>query len=101
RTTSMARRAEWMHAAAGVLDGEADRIAAMLTTEMGKTLKAAEAEVRKCAQACRFYADHAEEFLADRRPTAAKNVGASDAYVRYRPLGPVLAVMPWNFPLWQ
>ncbi|MGP4025655.1 NADP-dependent succinic semialdehyde dehydrogenase [Actinomadura sp. 3N407] len=101
RTTSVARRAEWMRAAAGILDREAGGIAAMLTTEMGKTLKAAGAEAQKCAKACRFYADHAEEFLADRRPADAGDVGAQDAYVRYQPLGPVLAVMPWNFPLWQ
>ncbi|TDB98773.1 NADP-dependent succinic semialdehyde dehydrogenase [Actinomadura sp. 7K534] len=101
RTTSLGQRAEWMRAAAGILDGEADRIGAMLTTEMGKTLKAAVAEAQKCAKACRFYAGHAEEFLAGRRPADAGDVGASDAYVRYEPLGPVLAVMPWNFPLWQ
>ncbi|TDC95252.1 NADP-dependent succinic semialdehyde dehydrogenase [Actinomadura sp. 7K507] len=101
RTTSLAQRAEWMHAAAGILDRESGPIAAMLTTEMGKTLKAAVAEAQKCAKACRFYADHAEEFLADRRPADAEDVGARDAYVRYEPLGPVLAVMPWNFPLWQ
>ncbi len=101
RTTGFAQRAEWMHAAAGILDAERGRIGAMLTTEMGKTLKAAEAEAAKCAAACRFYADHAAGFLADRRPADAKEVGADDAYVRYEPLGPVLAVMPWNFPLWQ
>ncbi|MFS2294017.1 MAG: aldehyde dehydrogenase family protein, partial [Actinomadura sp.] len=101
RTTSIAQRAEWMHAAAGILDGERGRIGAMLTKEMGKTLKAAEAEAAKCAAACRFFADHAAEFLADRRPADPEEVGASDAYVRYEPLGPVLAVMPWNFPLWQ
>ncbi|TDC55683.1 NADP-dependent succinic semialdehyde dehydrogenase [Actinomadura sp. KC345] len=101
RDTSLAQRAEWMRAAADILDREDRGIAAMLTTEMGKTLKAAVAEVRKCAKACRFYAGHAEEFLADRRPADAEDVGARDAYVRYLPLGPVLAVMPWNFPLWQ
>ncbi|TDC71115.1 NADP-dependent succinic semialdehyde dehydrogenase [Actinomadura sp. GC306] len=101
RTTDLARRAEWMRAAAGILDEEAGRIGAMLTAEMGKTLKAAEAEAAKCAQACRFYAGHAGEFLAERRPADAGDVGARDAYVRYEPLGPVLAVMPWNFPLWQ
>lgn len=101
RTTSVERRAEWMNAAADILDREADQIAAMLTTEMGKTLKAAGAEAQKCAKACRFYAAHAAEFLADRRPADPDAVGARDAYVRYQPLGPVLAVMPWNFPLWQ
>ncbi|MCP9947494.1 NADP-dependent succinic semialdehyde dehydrogenase [Actinomadura madurae] len=101
RTTRPEQRAEWMNAAADILDREADQIGAMLTTEMGKTLKAAVAEVRKCAKACRFYAGHAAEFLADRRPAEARDVGARDAYVRYQPLGPVLAIMPWNFPLWQ
>ncbi|WP_433479405.1 NADP-dependent succinic semialdehyde dehydrogenase [Spirillospora sp. CA-142024] len=101
RTTGVEQRAEWMNAAADILDREADQIAAMLTTEMGKTLKAAGAEAQKCAKACRFYAGHAAEFLADRRPADAAAVGARDAYVRYQPLGPVLAIMPWNFPLWQ
>ncbi|MEU8124785.1 NADP-dependent succinic semialdehyde dehydrogenase [Spirillospora sp. NPDC049024] len=101
RTVPIERRAEWMNAAADILDGEADQIGAMLTTEMGKTLKAAVAEARKCAKACRYYAEHAAEFMADRRPADPADVNARDAYVRYEPLGPVLAVMPWNFPLWQ
>jgi succinate-semialdehyde dehydrogenase/glutarate-semialdehyde dehydrogenase len=101
RNTPLERRAEWMNAAADILDRESEQIGAMLTTEMGKTLKSAGAEAQKCAKACRYYAEHAAEFLADRRPAAPGDVGASDAYVRYRPLGPVLAVMPWNFPLWQ
>ncbi|MFB4310409.1 NADP-dependent succinic semialdehyde dehydrogenase [Actinomadura sp. GTD37] len=101
RSSPLERRAEWMNAAADILDREAGQIGALLTTEMGKTLKAAEAEARKCAAACRFYAEHAAGFLADRRPADPGAVGASDAYVRYQPLGPVLAIMPWNFPLWQ
>ncbi|SNS38341.1 NADP-dependent succinic semialdehyde dehydrogenase [Actinomadura mexicana] len=101
RTVPLERRAEWMNAAADVLDREAGQIGAMLTTEMGKTLKAAVAEAHKCAKACRYYAGHAAEFLADRRPADPADVNARDAYVRYQPLGPVLAVMPWNFPLWQ
>ncbi|MGI5201717.1 NADP-dependent succinic semialdehyde dehydrogenase [Spirillospora sp. CA-108201] len=101
RTVPLERRAEWMNAAADVLDREADQIGAVLTTEMGKTLKAAVAEAGKCAKACRYYAEHAAEFLADRRPADPAAVNARDAYVRYQPLGPVLAVMPWNFPLWQ
>src|SRR5207244_11290341 len=63
-------------------------------------LAAARQEVVKCATACRYYAEHAERFLAD-EPADAGAVGARSAYVRYQPLGPVLAIMPWNFPLWQ
>jgi succinate-semialdehyde dehydrogenase / glutarate-semialdehyde dehydrogenase len=100
RQTSFAQRAEWMRAAADILDSEADSIARMMTTEMGKTLLAARAEVGKCAMACRFYAEHAEGYLAD-EPVDADLVGAKRAYARYEPLGVVLAVMPWNFPLWQ
>src|SRR3954469_23029295 len=100
RRTSFADRAGWMRAAADLLDAETDRVATMMTTEMGKTLKAARAEVAKCATACRYYADHSERFLAD-EPADASAVKALRAYARYQPLGPVLAVMPWNFPLWQ
>jgi succinate-semialdehyde dehydrogenase / glutarate-semialdehyde dehydrogenase len=98
--TSFAQRAAWMRAAADILDAEIDDIARTMTIEMGKTLASAKGEVAKCAKGCRFYADHAEEFLADEvvDPTS---VGATGAFVRYQPIGPVLAVMPWNFPLWQ
>jgi succinate-semialdehyde dehydrogenase / glutarate-semialdehyde dehydrogenase len=100
RLTSFDDRARWMSQAAGILEAEQDQIAAMMTTEMGKTLAAARQEVAKCATACRYYAAEAEGFLAD-EPADAGAVGASRAYVRYQPLGPVLAIMPWNFPLWQ
>ena len=100
RLTSLAERAGWMRSAAGILDTEQDQIAAMMTTEMGKTLAAARQEVAKCAAACRYYAEHAAGFLAD-EPADAAAVGAKNAYVCYQPLGPVLAIMPWNFPLWQ
>ncbi len=100
RRTGFAERAAWMRRAAGLLDGERDQIAALMTTEMGKTLAAARQEVVKCAAACRYYAEHAAAFLAD-EPADAGAVGAAQAYVRYQPLGPVLAIMPWNFPLWQ
>src|SRR3954469_8838075 len=100
RRTSFADRAGWMRTAADLLDAETDQVATMMTTEMGKTLKAARAEVTKCATACRFYADNSETFLAD-EPADAAAVKASRAFVRYQPIGPVLAIMPWNFPLWQ
>jgi succinate-semialdehyde dehydrogenase/glutarate-semialdehyde dehydrogenase len=100
RGISFATRAAWMTQAAEILDAEQDQVAAVLTTEMGKTLAAARQEVAKCAMACRYYAEHAERFLAS-EPADAAAMGAAQALVRYEPLGPVLAVMPWNFPLWQ
>jgi succinate-semialdehyde dehydrogenase / glutarate-semialdehyde dehydrogenase len=100
RKTSYPQRAEWTRATADLLDAEADEVAAMMTLEMGKTLSAAKAEVLKCAKGFRYYADHAEAMLAD-EPADPATVGASKAYARYQPLGVVLAVMPWNFPLWQ
>ena len=100
RLTSFADRAGWMRQAADILDAENEQIAAMMVTEMGKTLVAARAEVAKCATTCRYYAEHAEGYLAD-EPADAAAVGASGAWVRYDSLGPVLAIMPWNFPLWQ
>jgi succinate-semialdehyde dehydrogenase/glutarate-semialdehyde dehydrogenase len=100
RTTTFAARGAWMIRAAEILETEVDRIATTMTTEMGKTLAAAKAEVLKCAKACRYFAEHAESFLVDERADASA-VGAADAYAAWQPLGPVLAVMPWNFPLWQ
>jgi succinate-semialdehyde dehydrogenase/glutarate-semialdehyde dehydrogenase len=100
RATSFAQRAAWLTAAGDLLDAERDSVAAMMTTEMGKTFASAKAEVAKCANACRFYAAHAEGYLAD-EPGDADAVKARRAYAVYQPIGPVLAVMPWNFPLWQ
>ena len=100
RLTSFAERAGWMRGTADLLDAEVDSIAALMTLEMGKTLKSARAEVSKCAAGCRYYAEHAERLLAGYDVDAAA-VGATRAYVRWEPVGPVLAVMPWNFPLWQ
>jgi len=100
RTTTFAARGAWMIRAAEILETEVDRIATTMTTEMGKTLAAAKAEVLKCAKACRYFAEHADSFLVDERADASA-VGAADAYAAWQPLGPVLAVMPWNFPLWQ
>ncbi len=101
RRTSFAQRAGWMNGAADLLEAEQDSVAAMMTLEMGKTLASARAEVTKCAAGCRFYASHAEEFLADDTWADPGAVKARRAYASYRPLGTVLAVMPWNFPLWQ
>lgn len=100
RRTDFAQRARWMHAAADLLETEADEVAAMMTLEMGKTLVSAKAEALKCVKGFRYYADHSAELLADEPADAAK-VNASRAFARYQPLGVVLAVMPWNFPLWQ
>ncbi|WP_327326592.1 NADP-dependent succinic semialdehyde dehydrogenase [Streptomyces sp. NBC_01210] len=103
RTTEFSRRTELLNRAADLLEQDQQDIARTMTTEMGKTIVAARAEAAKCAKAMRWYAAHAEELLADEHPSAAdlKDSGASRASVRYRPLGVVLAVMPWNFPLWQ
>ncbi|MET7672725.1 NADP-dependent succinic semialdehyde dehydrogenase [Micromonospora luteifusca] len=100
RDTTVDQRARWMNAAADLLDAERDEIARIMTTEMGKTYVAAQAEVTKCATAARFYADKAPAFLAD-EPADAAAVKAIQAFIRYQPIGVVLAVMPWNFPLWQ
>jgi succinate-semialdehyde dehydrogenase/glutarate-semialdehyde dehydrogenase len=100
RRSSFAERSAWMRRAAELLDAEQEQVARTMTLEMGKTIKAARAEVAKCAKGCRFYAEHAEDLLAD-EPVPAPAVGAGAAYARYQPLGVVLAVMPWNFPLWQ
>ena len=100
RLTSFEQRAGWLHRAADILGEDLERVSAMMTTEMGKTLAASRQEVQKCATTCHFYAEHAEAYLAD-EPADASSLGATAAYVRYQPLGPVLAIMPWNFPLWQ
>ncbi|MEU9518901.1 NADP-dependent succinic semialdehyde dehydrogenase [Streptomyces sp. NPDC048224] len=103
RTTGFYERAGLMRRAADLLEADQKEIGRVITTEMGKPVKQARAEAVKCAKTMRWYADHAAELLADEEPAEAdvKDSGASRALVRYRPLGPVLAVMPWNFPLWQ
>ena len=100
RRTSLAERAGWLRAAADLLDAEVDETAALMTLEMGKTVTAAKAEIGKCAAACRYYAEQGARILADDEVDASA-VKAQRAFVRWQPLGPVLAVMPWNFPLWQ
>jgi succinate-semialdehyde dehydrogenase / glutarate-semialdehyde dehydrogenase len=97
RKTSFAQRSRWLIAAAEILETEKDRFAQIITLEMGKTLKSAIAEIEKCAFVCRFYAEHAPQFLADEMI----ETDASKSFVRYQPLGAILAVMPWNFPFWQ
>ncbi|HEY6391671.1 MAG TPA: NAD-dependent succinate-semialdehyde dehydrogenase [Bryobacteraceae bacterium] len=97
RRTSFADRAARMLRAAEILEGEKERIARIMTLEMGKPIKSAGDEVMKCAWACRYYAETAERALTDE--VVATN--ASRSFVRFQPLGVVLAVMPWNFPFWQ
>jgi succinate-semialdehyde dehydrogenase/glutarate-semialdehyde dehydrogenase len=100
RLTTHVQRAGWLRAAADICDKRTDEIAELMTLEMGKTKKAAAAEIGKCAAVLRYYADNAADFLAD-EPVDPDAVNASQAYAHYLPIGVVLAIMPWNFPLWQ
>ena len=97
RTTPFATRSKRMLKAAEILERDKDKFAHLMTLEMGKTYKSAVAEAVKCTTACRYYAENAERFLADE----VVETGAKKSFVRYLPIGPVLAVMPWNFPFWQ
>lgn len=97
RKTSFAERATMMEKAANILEQEKTYFGRIMTTEMGKPLWAAAEEATKCAWVCRYYAENAERFLADE--TIQTN--ANKSFIRYQPLGPILAVMPWNFPFWQ
>ena len=97
RRTSFAQRAQWMMAAAQLLEQEKEQLARIMTLEMGKLLRAGIEEITKCVRGCRFYAENAERFLAD-QPIPSD---ATQSYVRYEPIGAVLAIMPWNFPFWQ
>ena len=96
RTTDFASRAAKMRRAAEILEEDRRRFGEIMTLEMGKPIGAAIAEVEKCASVCRYYAEHAEIFLAPQEIAT----DAHRSYVRYDPLGCVLAVMPWNFPFW-
>jgi succinate-semialdehyde dehydrogenase/glutarate-semialdehyde dehydrogenase len=99
RKTSFSERATLMGAVADLLEAEAEDTARLMTTEMGKTLDQARGEVLKCVGGCRYYAEHAERLLADEKvPGTAAKVAS---FVTFQPLGPILAVMPWNFPMWQ
>jgi len=97
RKTPYAVRAKRMLKAADILERDKDKFGHLMTLEMGKTLKSAVAEAVKCAGGCRYYAENAERFLADE----VVETGAKRSFVRYLPIGPILAIMPWNFPFWQ
>jgi len=97
RHTPLADRARWLAAAAGILEAEKDCLGRIMTLEMGKPIAAARAEAAKCALACRYYVEHGEKLMAD-EPVDA---GGGRSFIRYQPIGAVLAVMPWNFPFWQ
>src|SRR6478672_13979979 len=101
RDTTFDKRAQWMLAAADILEDQAEGLGELITVEMGKPIGQSIAEVHKCVKAMRFYAANAEQFLADAPLADPSTVGASRAWTRYEPLGTVLAVMPWNYPLWQ
>jgi succinate-semialdehyde dehydrogenase/glutarate-semialdehyde dehydrogenase len=97
RHTRLTQREVWMRRAAEILDREQDAFARIMTLEMGKPLGAARAEAAKCATACRYYVEHAAHLLADE----LVDTGGPMSFIRYQPIGAVLAVMPWNFPFWQ
>jgi len=97
RKTPFPDRARWMSKAAEILESEKEPIGRLMTLEMGKTLPSAIAEAEKCASTCRYYAENAARFVAD-EPIATS---AAKSFIRYQPIGIVLAVMPWNFPFWQ
>lgn len=97
RALPFAERGKMMRNAADLLESEKADLARLMTLEMGKTFRSAVDEAVKCASACRYYADHAERFLADEIIETA----ARKSYIRYQPMGIILVIMPWNFPFWQ
>jgi succinate-semialdehyde dehydrogenase/glutarate-semialdehyde dehydrogenase len=97
RKTTFADRARMMNKAADILESEKESLGKLMTLEMGKTLRSAVDEAVKCAWGCRYYAENAERFLADEVIATT----ASRSYIHYQPLGPILVVMPWNYPFWQ
>ncbi|HEX8279781.1 MAG TPA: NAD-dependent succinate-semialdehyde dehydrogenase, partial [Chthoniobacterales bacterium] len=97
RRTTFAERASCLGRAAALLLSEQESLARTITLEMGKLFAASKEEIAKCASGCRFYAENAERFLRD----SAIESASARSYVRYQPLGPILAIMPWNFPFWQ
>ena len=97
RHSSFEARSQWLNKAADILERDCNRLAQIMTLEMGKPYQSAIAEVKKCALVCRFYAEKARGFLADK----VVESDATKSYIAYQPLGIILAVMPWNFPFWQ
>lgn len=97
RHTLFDERARWMARAGEILETEKQDFARLMTTEIGKPIKGAVGEAEKCAWVCRYYAENAKQHLADEMV----ETNATKSFVRFQPLGPVLAVMPWNFPFWQ
>ena len=97
RYTSFEQRQGWMNRLAVILRERSRELAELITREMGKPLTEAEAEVKKCAWVCEYYAKHAAQFLEKR----VVETEAEESVVMYQPLGPILAIMPWNFPFWQ
>src|SRR6202051_1680707 len=97
RKTSFAERARMMIKAADILESEKESLGKLMTLEMGKTYRSAVDEAVKSAWGCRYYAENAERFMADE----VIETTASRSYVHYQPLGPILVVMPWNYPFWQ
>ncbi len=101
RRTPYDQRAAWMNKAADLMEADVDKLATMIVREMGKPITQARGEALKCVKNMRFYAGNAEAFLADEPLADPSSVNATAAWSRYEPLGVILAVMPWNFPLWQ
>jgi succinate-semialdehyde dehydrogenase / glutarate-semialdehyde dehydrogenase len=97
RNTPFAERSKRMLRAAEILERDKEKFGHLMTLEMGKTYKSAVAEAVKCTSACRYYAENIERFMADE----VVETGAKKSFIRYLPIGPILAVMPWNFPFWQ
>jgi succinate-semialdehyde dehydrogenase/glutarate-semialdehyde dehydrogenase len=97
KDTTLEQRAVWIHKAADLLESDAPHFGRLMTLEMGKPLDQAVAEAKKCATACRYYADNAADIMADE----IVETGRTKSFRRILPLGPVLAVMPWNYPFWQ
>lgn len=97
RRTPVQQRSQWLKAAAEILERDKEKLGKLITLEMGKPLQGAIAEIEKCALGCRYYAEYAAKLLAD----VPVSTDASHSFIRYQPLGVILAVMPWNFPFWQ